>query len=95
MTAMNASANLLCITESLPPRRPRLDLLPGTRRLRSIRAQLAFIQGHLIDRTAIAEEDRERLILGVLAAREFETSDPDYADVLFDVSYRVNRWSPS
>ena len=62
---------------------------------RSIRAQLAFVQGHLIERTAIAEEDRERLILGVLAAREFETSDPDYADVLFDVSYRVNRWSPS
>jgi hypothetical protein len=62
---------------------------------RSIRAQLQFIQGHLVDRTPIAEEDRQRLILGVLAAREFETSDPDYADVLFEVSYRVNRWSPS
>lgn len=61
---------------------------------RSIRAQLAFVQGHLIDRTPIAEEDRQRLILGVLAAREFETTDPDFADVLFDVSYRVNRWSP-
>ena len=62
---------------------------------RSIRAQLAFVQGHLIDRTPLAEEDRQRLILGVLAAREFETSDPAYADVLFEVSYRVNRWSPT
>ena len=62
---------------------------------RSIRAQLEFVQGHLIDRTPIEERDRERLILGVLAAREFETSDPDYADVLFEVSYRVNRWSPT
>jgi len=62
---------------------------------RSIRAQLAFIQGHLIERTPIEEHDRERLILGVLAAREFETSDPDYADVMFEVSYRVNRWSPA
>jgi hypothetical protein len=68
---------------------------PGFDLYRSIRAQLAFIQGHLIDRTPIAEEDRQRLILGVLAAREFETTDPSYADVLFEVSYRVNRWSPT
>jgi hypothetical protein len=62
---------------------------------RSIRAQLDFIQGHLNEQTPIAESDRQRLILGVLAAREFETSDPDYADVLFKVSYLVNRWEPS
>jgi|tagenome__1003787_1003787.scaffolds.fasta_scaffold18932666_2 hypothetical protein len=73
----------------------RILLSPENGLYPSIRAQLAFIQGHLIDRTPIAEEDRERLILGVLAAREFETTDPRYADVLFDVSYRVNRWSPS
>jgi Tsi6 len=73
----------------------RILLSPGFDLYHSIRAQLAFIQGHLIDRSPIAEEDRQRLILGVLAAREFETSDPDYADVLFDVSYRVNRWSPT
>jgi hypothetical protein len=62
---------------------------------RSIRAQLEFIVDHVEGRTPIAESDRRRLILGVLAAREFETSDPDYADVLFKVSYLVNRWDPS
>ena len=73
----------------------RLLRSPDWNVYRSIRAQLAFVQEHLIARTPIAEEDRRRLILGVLAAREFETSDPEYADVLFEVSYRVNRWSPA
>jgi hypothetical protein len=72
----------------------RLQRSPDFNVYQSIRAQLAFIQGHLISRTPIAEADLDRLILGVLAAREFETSDPDYADVLFEVSYRVNRWEP-
>jgi hypothetical protein len=73
----------------------RLQQSPEFNLYRSIRAQLEFIQGHLNEQTPIAESDRQRLILGVLAAREFETSDPDYADVLFKVSYLVNRWEPS
>jgi hypothetical protein len=73
----------------------RLQQSPEFSLYRSIRAQLEFIQGHLNDRTPIAESDRQRLILGVLAAREFDASDPDYADVLFKVSYLVNRWEPS
>jgi hypothetical protein len=33
----------------------------------------------------------ESLTLGVYAAREFETSDPDFADVLFDIDYLAAR----
>jgi len=40
-----------------------------------------------------AAEERRRLTLGVYAAREFEASDPDFADVLFKVNYLANRMS--
>ncbi len=36
-------------------------------------------------------EKRDSLTLGVYAAREFETSDPDFADILFKVSYLADR----
>jgi hypothetical protein len=58
---------------------------------RSIERQLEFLQD-TIDRGEHPAADKiASLTLGVYAAREFETSDPEFADVLFAVNYLANR----
>jgi hypothetical protein len=57
----------------------------------SIERQLEHLQGLLDRGEPLAEETRASLTLGVYAAREFETSDPPFAEVLFAVNYLANR----
>jgi hypothetical protein len=57
----------------------------------SIERQLAYLQGLVERGEPLSEEKRASLTLGVYAAREFETSDPSFADVLFAVNYLANR----
>ncbi len=52
----------------------------------SIKAQLTYIKN-----SVEAGENVDKLLLGVYAAREFETSDSDFADVLFAVEYLFKR----
>jgi hypothetical protein len=59
----------------------------------SITAQLAQIR-------ADAEADRRpgpdvlrRINIGLLAVREFETSDPEFADVLIEIANRYEDWA--
>jgi hypothetical protein len=58
---------------------------------RSLRAQLRYVR-RLVETgerpTAVA---LDRLTMGVYAAREFETSDPELAEILFVVEYRAKR----
>ncbi len=57
----------------------------------SIKAQLTYIQRTIAAGEHPAPEMLDRLTIGVYAAREFETSDPAFADVLFDVAYLFER----
>jgi Tse6 toxin immunity protein Tsi6 len=58
----------------------------------SIRAQLTFIRDCVSANSKPSDAELKRLLLGVYAAREFETSDPKFADVLFEVEYLFKRF---
>ena len=73
--------------------RDRLQASPDFSIYLSIRRQLAYLQEIIAASQVLTEEKRASLTLGVYAAREFETSDPDFADVLFKVNYLANRMS--
>ena len=60
----------------------------------SLQAQLEYLRDVVAAGERPSEEKLDRLTLGLYAAREFEASDPEYADVLFEVSYAVNRTEP-
>lgn len=57
----------------------------------SIKAQLLYMQRTVTARETPDDETLARLTLGIYAAREFETSDPDFADVLFKAEYLFRR----
>jgi Tsi6 len=57
----------------------------------SIRNQLVYLAEVVAAEMRPSEEKLDSLTLGVYAAREFETSDPKFADVLFQISYLANR----
>jgi hypothetical protein len=57
----------------------------------SVQRQLEYLQG-IVARAQSPDPGKiDSLTLGVYAAREFETSDPDFADVLFKVHYLADR----
>ncbi|HEX3764724.1 MAG TPA: immunity protein Tsi6 family protein [Kofleriaceae bacterium] len=69
----------------------RLKDSGGARIYDSIQAQLTYMK-QVIDAGEKPAPDKVRsLTLGVYAAREFETSDPELADVLFKVEYLFKR----
>ena len=69
----------------------RLRWSNGARIYDSIKAQLTYIKSTLEAGEKPTDEQLNRLLLGVYAAREFETSDPEFADVLFEVEYLFKR----
>ena len=69
----------------------RLAAVPDAPNLASIHAQLLFIRDALDAGRTPSETEKDRIILGVIAAREYDTSDPDFADALFNVDYLFKR----
>jgi hypothetical protein len=69
----------------------RLGPAGGWNIYESIRAQLTYVKQTLESGQAPSDEMVGKLLLGVYAAREFETSDPEFADVLFSVEYLFKR----
>jgi hypothetical protein len=61
----------------------------------SIQAQLTYVKRTLESRQSPDPAMVDKLLLGVYAAREFETSDREFADVLFAVEYLFKRWDPT
>ena len=69
----------------------RLSRSNGARIYDSIKAQLTYMR-QTVEADARPTGDKlDSLTLGVYAAREFETSDPELADVLFKVEYLFKR----
>jgi len=69
----------------------RLKESNGARIYDSIKAQLTYMKQTIEAGEKPTDDKLDRLTLGVYAAREFETSDPDFADVLFKVEYLFKR----
>ena len=69
----------------------RLAKSPDFGLFQSVQKQLEFIKETLTSGKRPSAADKDRLTIGVLAAREFEDNDPDLADVLFRVSYAFTR----
>jgi hypothetical protein len=69
----------------------RLAAIPGARIYDSLEAQLTYVRQVVHgERPRDAAKD-DRLLLGRYAAREFETSDPAFADVLSKIQYLYDR----
>lgn len=69
----------------------RLKESGGARIHDSIKAQLTYMKQTIEAGEKPAPDKVRSLTLGVYAAREFETSDPELADVLFKVEYLFKR----
>jgi hypothetical protein len=57
----------------------------------SIKAQLLYMKQTVEAHAKPSDEKLDSLTIGIYAAREFETSDPDLADLLFNVEYLFKR----
>jgi hypothetical protein len=71
--------------------RERLQASPGFSVYLSIQRQIEYLQAAVALAQSPDPEKIDSLTLGVYAAREFETSDPDFADVLFRIHYLADR----
>jgi hypothetical protein len=69
----------------------RLARSPDWGLYRSVQAQLEFIRGKLVRGERPSDAEKDRIILGLLAVREFENVDDELADVLHAVNYGFNR----
>jgi Tsi6 len=71
--------------------RERRQASPGFPVYLSIQRQLEYLRAAVAHAESPDPEKIDSLTLGVYAVREFETSDPDFADVLFNVHYLAAR----
>jgi Tsi6 len=69
----------------------RLDASPGFQVYVSVRRQLEYLNEIMASGQPPTAEKIDSLTLGVYATREFETSDPAFAHVLFDIQYLAAR----
>lgn len=65
----------------------RLARAPGWQVLHMIQAQLQAMQDEIMHGRTPTAETKKRINIGVLAVREFEANDPEFADVLTRVAY--------
>jgi hypothetical protein len=81
----------LLLEEGLRMVGERLQASPDFSIYLSIQRQLEYLQTTVALGQNADPAKIDSLTLGVYAAREFETSDPDFAYVLFKVNYLANR----
>ena len=67
--------------------RERRRASPGVSVYPSIQRQLEYLKSAVALAESLDPEKIDSLSLGVYAARECETCDPEFADVLFNVHY--------
>jgi len=81
----------LLLEEGLRMVHERRQASPGFPVYLSIQRQFEYLRATVALAQRPDPEKIDSLTLGVYAAREFETSDPDFADVLFNVHYLAAR----
>lgn len=65
----------------------RLAVAADFQILKSVKAQLEYILDSFQKNKIPTDVEKDRVTLGVLAVREFEDNDSEYADILEKVSY--------
>ena len=70
----------------------RIAASPSARIYDSIKAQLTYVRAVVHGEQQRDSATDDKLILGLYAAREFETSDPPFASVLFKIHYLYDRF---
>jgi Tse6 toxin immunity protein Tsi6 len=83
------------IDEALRVVDERFAISPGARIYDSLKAQLTYVRRVVHGEQPRDAADDDRLLLGRYAAREFETSDPAFADVLSKIQYLYDRFPAS
>ena len=81
----------MLVDQGLRMVRERLRASPGFPVYLSVQRQLEYVQEVVTLAQSPDPAKIDSLTLGVYAAREFETSDPDFAGVLFDIHYLAAR----
>lgn len=79
------------LSKALQATNQRISAVPNDAMYDSIKNQLEFIRSCVETGRKPTEEEKRSLTIGVYAAREFETSDPEFADLLHDISYLARR----
>jgi hypothetical protein len=79
------------IAEGLVMVAKRLRESNGAQIYDSIEAQLLYMRQTVEAGATPSKEKLDSLTMGIYAAREFETSDPEFADVLFKAEYLFKR----
>jgi hypothetical protein len=88
MTSHDRTALLALVDHGINMTDERLTQTPEFELLGSIRRQLEYIRSQWERGIVPSDVDKKRIIIGILAVREFETDDPEYAGVLETISYR-------
>jgi hypothetical protein len=65
----------------------RMARAPNWQLLHSIEAQLRAMQDDVRNGLRPSEEKKKSINIGVVAVREFEADDPEFADVLTSAAY--------
>lgn len=65
----------------------RLAIAPDFHTLKSVKTQLDYIFDAFQKNNPPTDAEKDRITLGILAVREFEDTDPEYAEILTKVSY--------
>jgi hypothetical protein len=66
--------------------------LPGVSLFVSVREQLSFMARCVQRDEPPADQDLQRINVGLLAVRELQETDPEFADWLMDLDYAFKRW---
>ncbi|MBI3561303.1 MAG: hypothetical protein HY080_06260 [Gammaproteobacteria bacterium] len=78
---------ILLTLEAIKLTNDRLAITPDFHLLKSVKAQLNYILESFKQNTKPTDAEKDRITLGILAVRDFEVSDSEYADILEKVSY--------
>ncbi len=69
----------------------KLKKAPQWQTLQIIQKQLIAIEEDLKNQGVSKDELKKRINIGLIAAREFEADDPDFADILQKIDYRYKK----
>jgi len=71
----------------------RLSKAPDWQVLKMIKAQLEAIQSDVNGKGSLDNEQIKNINIGILAVREFEADDPEFADILIKIDYLFSEYN--
>lgn len=84
---LNTRELLHLLTKALSMVDEKLNKTPEPQTLRTIKSQLLYIKDNILNNGKLDSQTKINIKIGLLAAREFEADDPEFADILQKVDY--------